>query len=385
MNKDTQLSGMVEALSHELRTPLTAILGYSELLNKRDNLTDEQKSHIKNITKGGQQLLHIINDIIELSNIDSGKVKLQNEIFEADTLIEDIKKEYGATATMKGLRFDIRSSSISGKSLIGDMDKIHSVLFILLNNAFKYTEKGKITLDISHADKESESINITLEDTGVGIDKEELEHIYQPLRHNRTTSNVYKGFGMATCKKLITLMDGTIHIESEKGQGTTVEVSIPVKQSIMSLVKKDHIPMKESASIDSSPKALIVDDLAMNRTLARIILETRNFITSEAENGKEAVELFCEHKPDVVLMDISMPVMNGVHAMYQIREITDNEAGQVPIIAITAGGHAGSRSDLIEKGFSEYIQKPFCENELIRKISLFLPVPEQNLQAASEA
>lgn len=376
---------MVEALSHELRTPLNAIIGYSEILDKADNLSEEQKSHIKNITKSGQQLLHIINDIIELSNIDSGKVKLQNEIFESEALIRDIKKEFSDTAEMKGLGFDINSTSLSGKSFIGDREKINSVLFILLNNAFKFTKKGAITLDLSHTVDQSDLLNVRIKDTGIGIESAELEHIYQPLRHDRSTSEVYKGFGMATCKRLISLMGGTIQIDSEVEKGTTVEVTIPVKQSTMSLVKKDHAPIKAVTSMQSNPKALIVDDLAMNRTLARIILETRNFTTSEAENGKEAVEQYCEHKPDVVLMDISMPVMNGVDAMNQIRELTNDEEGQLPIIAITAGGHAGSRNDLIDKGFSEYIQKPFREEELIRKIAMFLPVPEQNLKAASKA
>jgi len=385
MNKDTQLSGMVEALSHELRTPLNAIIGYSEILDKADNLTEEQKSHIKNITKGGQQLLHIINDIIELSNIDSGKVKLQNEIFESEALIRDIKKEFSDTAEMKGLGFDINSTSLSGKSFIGDREKINSVLFILLNNAFKFTKKGAITLDLSHTVDQSDLLNVRIKDTGIGIESAKLEHIYQPLRHDRSTSEVYKGFGMATCKRLISLMGGTIQIDSEVEKGTTVEVTIPVKQSTMSLVKKDHAPIKAATSMQSTPKALIVDDLAMNRTLARIILETRNFTTSEAENGKEAVEQYCEHKPDVVLMDISMPVMNGVDAMNQIRELTNDEEGQLPIIAITAGGHAGSRNDLIDKGFSEYIQKPFRKEELIRKIAMFLPVPEHNMKAASKA
>jgi CheY-like chemotaxis protein len=312
-------------------------------------------------------------------------VKLQNEIVDANILIEEIHREFDDTASMKDLRFEINGSSVNGRSFIGDQEKINSVLFILLNNAFKFTDTGKITLDLSFSEQESEFSNITLKDTGVGIDSEELEHIYQPLRHNRSTSGIYKGFGMATCKKLVNLMGGTIEIESKKGQGTTVEVSIPVKQSSLSLVKKDHASEKEQYSVNSNPKALIVDDLAMNRTLARIILETHNFITSEAENGKEAVELFCEVKPDVVLMDISMPVLNGVDAMKQIRELTENESEPLPIIAITAGGHAGSRTDLIKKGFSEYIQKPFREEELVRKISMFLRVPEQNLRAASEA
>ncbi|MFP8488196.1 hybrid sensor histidine kinase/response regulator [Gracilimonas sp. Q87] len=247
MKNNIHLSEMVETLSHELRTPLNAILGYSELLSKSENLTDDQKSHISSIANGGQQLLHIINDIIELSNIETGKVELQSEV----------------------------------------------------------------------------------------------------------------------------------------NKGSTVAVSIPIKHSAMSLVKQEN----EFAEIDNatySPKALIVDDLVMNRTLARIMLETRNFITLEAENGKEAVQIFNDDEPDIILMDISMPIMNGVDAMHQIRELDHTEYSNTPIIAITAGGHAGSRSELMEKGFSEYIQKPYREEELIRKISMFIQVPEQDLKAVAK-
>jgi CheY-like chemotaxis protein len=152
----------------------------------------------------------------------------------------------------------------------------------------------------------------------------------------------------------------------------------------MSLIKQD-VAIPETENTPNPPKALIVDDLVMNRTLARIMLETRNFQTIEAANGEEAVQQFIKAKPDVILMDISMPVLNGIDAMHHIRKSSDSEYSSMPIIAITAGGHAGSRSELIEKGFSEYIQKPFREEELINKISMFMPVPEQNLSAVSEA
>ncbi|MDZ7806759.1 MAG: response regulator [Gracilimonas sp.] len=384
MKNDIQLSEMVETLSHELRTPLNAILGYSELLSKSQNMTDDQMSHISNISKGGQQLLHIINDIIELSNIETGKVKLQSEVIEANSMVEGIINEFKSIASIKEIDFIINSSSINGRSFIGDKNKINTVLFILLNNAFKFTEEGKVVLDMLYADESPEKLNIKLKDTGIGITKEELDHIFQPLRFVDTTSQAHKGFGMATCKKLVSLMGGNIRMKSEVEKGTIVDISIPIKQSTMSLVKQDD-KFTVIGNAPKSPKALIVDDLVINRKLARIMLETRNFKTFEAENGKEAIQVFNDDKPDVVLMDISMPVMNGVDAMRQIRELNHTEHSTTPIIAITAGGHAGSRSELMEKGFSEYIQKPFREEELIRKISMFMPVPEQNLNAVSEA
>lgn len=370
-------------MSHELRTPLNAILGYSELLSKSEDLTDDQKSHISNISNGGQQLLHIINDIIELSNIETGKVKLQSDMIEADTLIQNIINEFTSTASIKEIDFNINSSSVSGKSFLGDKDKINTVLFILLNNAFKFTEDGKVTLDLDYTGESTQKLKIKVTDTGVGISKDELGHIFKPLRYMNATSETHKGFGMATCKKLVSLMGGNFHIESEVNKGSTVAISIPIKHSAMCLLKQEN----EFTEIEDeiySPKALIVDDLVMNRTLARIMLETRNFETLEAENGKEAVQIFNDDDPDVILMDISMPIMNGIDAMHQIRELDHTEHSNTPIIAITAGGHAGSRSELMEKGFSEYIQKPYREEELIRKISMFIQVPEQNLKAVAK-
>lgn len=239
---------MVGKLSHELRTPLNVILGYSDLLAKSENLSDVEKSHVNNISEGGQELLQIINDIIELNTDRSSIARLRPD--------KDLKKSPKPSVTK---------------------------------------QQGKLSL----------------------FKKEDLKAV------SKKSSN--------------------------------------------------------------SPKALIVDDLVMNRTLARIMLETRNFQTIEAENGEEAVQQYIETKPDVVLMDISMPVMNGIEAMRQIRNSSNSEYSSMPIIAITAGGHTGSRSELIEKGFSEYIQKPFREEELINKISMFIPVPEQNMKAVSEA
>lgn len=236
-------SEVLDNLSHDLRTPLNAILGYSQLLSKSENLTEDQKSHVRSISKGGQELLEVINDMLD-----------QPENSSVECLFNDQRKT-----------------------------DLHS----------------------------------------------------------------------------------------------------PPKNKL-SLLKQESEIQGRAEALDS-PKALIVDDLVMNRTLARIMLQSRNFVTVEAENGKEAVELYHKQNPDLILMDISMPVLNGVAAMRQIKDSRSVKDQPIPIIAITAGGHAGSRSELMEKGFSEYIQKPFNEEELINKISMFLTVPVRNLNSVSEA
>jgi len=250
MDNNNHLAEMVDLLSHELRTPLISILGYSELLEKSENLTETELSHVDKISKGGKQLLNLINRIID--------------------------------------KQEVRSGLLSSKGVNSGQKRSYS---------------------------------------------------------NRNDKSQHKN---------------------------------------MSLVKASE-EYSEHSTTSYSPKALIVDDLVMNRTLARIMLETRNFRILEAENGKEGVYLFKKSSPDVVLMDISMPEMNGVEAMHKIRSFTSTISDDIPIIAVTAGGHAGSRTELMKQGFSEYLQKPYREKELVDKISMFIPVPDQKLSAVSEA
>jgi CheY-like chemotaxis protein len=210
-----------------------------------------------------------------------------------------------------------------------------------------------------------------------------MEHIFKPFWQANGKQKNGTGLGLTTCQKLVHILDGSLDITSVQEKGTCIVLQIPIGEDAGNAVSKEKkYVSKVELNAEKSLKALIVDDLPINRALARIMLEMKDFEIIEAENGKEALDSYAGNNPDVVLMDISMPVMNGIEAMKKIRKI--NGTGKdIPIIAITAGGHMGTRSELISKGFSEYIQKPFKEKELFEKISLFLPLAVKNIKRVS--
>ncbi len=384
--EEFQLSKLVEHLSHELRTPLSAILGYSELLEKSENLDDSEKIHLEKITEGGSQLLDVINDIIEISNIESGYVEPEEQVIVTKDFIKELKSKFKSTARLKEIGLSVEIDPAFWDKFRGDEKKIKTILYSLINNAIKFTEKGKVKVVLS-LNKAPESqdlwmLQVEIYDTGIGLSKDQLKHIFKPFWQVSSEQKRGTGLGLTTCQKLVQILNGEIEIESEFGKGTKVYLQIPIKKYVERLDVNEAKYVQTNQAFSKNLKALIVDDLPINRTLARIMLEMKNFQTVEAQNGKEAIAYYNGHNPDVVLMDISMPVMNGIEAMEKIRNI-NGHGKSIPIIAVTAGGHAGSRSELIERGFSEYIQKPFRESELLEKISLFLPLSESKKQTPS--
>ncbi|MDR9415029.1 MAG: response regulator [Gracilimonas sp.] len=386
-----KLSEIVDRLSHELRTPLGAILGYSELLEKSSNLDDQEKAHLKKISASGGQLLNVINDIIEISNIESGQVNIENNVVNLEDLVRELKDKFKVQLRYKNIDFNVTKSRSLPKKIMVDENKLHSILFSLITNAIKFSEGKSINIHLNINRSPSKSIlTIIITDAGVGIKEEDVPNIFDPFWQGDMELRSGTGLGLTTCKKLVEILNGHINVSSELGKGTEVEIQIPVKEVHTGTVQKSKNSQYSQTKYNrkaSTLTALIVDDLQVNRTLARIMLEMKNFKTIEAENGEAALKHYNASKPDVVLMDISMPVMNGIEAMQQIRLLNESEQ-EIPIIAITAGGHGGNRSELLEKGFSEYIQKPFKEKELFEKISQFLPAysweyrtPKSNLNS----
>ncbi|MBD3615877.1 MAG: response regulator [Gracilimonas sp.] len=384
MNKknEFELPKLVEHLSHELRTPLSAILGYSELLEKSNNLDESEKKHLEKIAASGTQLLDVVNDLIEISNIESGNVLAEENVIKTDELVAELKSEFETAARIKELDLLISIGSAVKETFIGDEKKVKTILYSLINNAIKFTKKGKIKVEISISEISDRLLCFKIEDTGIGISEEDMKHVFKPFWQANVKQKTGTGLGLTTCQKLVHILDGSLDITSVQEKGTRIVLQIPIGEDAGNAVSKENkYASKVELSAKKSLKALIVDDLPINRALARIMLEMKDFEIIEAENGKEALDSYAGNSPDVVLMDISMPVMNGIEAMEKIRNI--NGSGKdIPIIAITAGGHMGTRSELINKGFSEYIQKPFKEKELFEKISLFLPLTVKNLKRA---
>ncbi|WP_142454741.1 ATP-binding response regulator [Gracilimonas mengyeensis] len=384
-NKRTlKITNLVEQLSHELRTPLNAILGYSELLKKGDNLNDEQKAHLEKISTSGNRLVDVINDIIEISNIEAGQTKITEQAITCFELTDQLNEKFAPLFRRKELSFEVLTTDHPKAHFLLDVKKLKTILYSLLNNALKFTDSGSVQVNMDLRLKSAANSKLVIEvtDTGTGLTNKELEHIFEPFWQANVEEREGTGLGLTTVWKLVNVLGGTINVKSKHLKGSTFKVSLPVTPLTEEEMRDRPAgnileePKRYTRNI-SSLKALIVDDMAINRTLARIMLQMNNFSTIEASNGVEALDHYLVHQPDVILMDISMPEMDGIEAMEKIRSI-NGEGQKTPIIAITAGGHNGTPSDLMNLGFSEYIQKPYKEKELFDKISLFLPLNREN-------
>lgn len=366
-------SGFIASMSHEFRTPLNAILGYTQILESSTDLSPLEKEHIRAISEGGEQLLGMVTDILELSTIDSDSPKSDKEFIALKPFMQDFANRFSKAAKEKGLEFNFKATPNLPEVLKFDSDKVTSIIKNILNNAIKFTKQGSVTL--SYKVEESDSGNILaikIQDTGIGIPKNLLEQVFLPFWQFDNLKNDGTGLGLTLCQRLVDFLKGEIKVTSKVGVGTAFIVTIPVK---VSKDKNQTVSNRFSGSLsdqinqaENPIRVLIVDDLMPNRTITRIILKEKGYVYQEAENGQEALDLLEGFSPDVILMDINMPVMDGLEAMLTIRA-SNGKFSKIPIIAVTAGGVKGDKSELMDQGFSNYILKPFKADELLISIN----------------
>lgn len=365
-------TGFIASMSHEFRTPLNAILGYTQILGQSDALKEVEKKHVRTISDAGEQLLGMVTDILELSTLDSERSKLDFELVALEPFMRDIALQFTNKAKEVGLKFDFSVAKDSPEIVELDLDKLTSIVKNLLSNAVKFTHKGAIGLSYSlKNDQEQDYLIIEVKDTGIGISEDTMKSIYQPFWQLDSLKNNGTGLGLTLCKRLIEFLNGSIEVKSKLGKGTIVKVVIPIKISD----QKDHKNLKfiTNESIASFGKiakvrVLIVDDVEANRTITRLILKENGFEFKEAVDGKEAIEMLETFEPDIILMDINMPVMDGLESMLTIRA-SGGRFAEIPIVAVTAGGFKGDRYELMNQGFSEYILKPFKTEGLLSTIN----------------
>ncbi|HBQ60599.1 MAG TPA: hypothetical protein DD671_13505, partial [Balneolaceae bacterium] len=269
-----KLSELVDKLSHELRTPLSAILGYSELLEKSSNLDKKEKDHLKNISTSGSQLLEVINDIIEISNIESGRTQVDADGVYVDDIIKELRDKFKVQLRYKEVELVIQKDESVPDSFVVDARKLQSILFALLSNAIKFSKKGSISVGFFLEESSSQPVlkaNVT--DNGMGIREEDMPHIFSPFWQSDAAERSGTGLGLTTCKKLIEIFGGNIKVQSSYGEGTSVEIEVPVKSTPMQSRISIRSISPSNVKTDPSLTALIVDDLPVNRTLARIMLE----------------------------------------------------------------------------------------------------------------
>ena len=375
-------------MSHEIRTPMNAIIGISKTLGDRDaeNLLPEQTEGLEIIHRSGQRLLLLINGILDLSKIESGRMEINLRPFSLDTLIAAIRSTAMTLIGSKDVNFLVRKITSVPRTVISDAQKLHTIITNVISNAAKFTDEGEIILKIS-VDNHSEQDRLCFEvsDTGIGIKQVDIKYIFDEFTQI-DSSNTRKypgtGLGLAICKKLVDLLGGDIKVESKLGKGTTIKFYIPLETEYASrggdvaevseqkagkagLAEKSCEADPDSKASHSRPRVLIAEDDEFSRAAIRMMLEHRYQLTF-ANDGKEVVEKYFSMSPDVVLMDIMMPVMDGYQAFDQIVRKRSNHT--VPIIALTAKAMIDDRYELLSYGFADYISKPINDELLIKMV-----------------
>ena len=350
-------------MSHDIRTPLNAIIGYTALADQDGVTPEQQRSYIRKIDRAGRQLLEIVNDVLEMSRIESGKVHLEPHRVNLEECVLESADLIRTQMETKGIAFTV-DSDVRRKWVLCDRSLLERALMNLLSNAQKFTgEGGRVALRLAElgGNEDTGDYEIRVRDTGIGMSDEFVEHLFSPFERERT-STISKtqgtGLGMTISKNIVEMMGGTIRVNTEKGQGTefVINVSFPVESP-----GESHVAAKPDAARFDGIRALLVEDNPVNAEIAGMLLTQAGFEVETAENGQVAVDKVSGSAAGyygVVLMDVQMPVMDGYTAARAIRALPDAELASVPIIAMTANVFEEDVRRTREAGMNAHIAKP---------------------------
>jgi signal transduction histidine kinase/DNA-binding NarL/FixJ family response regulator len=366
-------------MSHELRTPLNAVLGFSQVMRNSRNVTEEQVECLDIITHSGEHLLNLINNVLDISKIEAGRVELEESPLDLHQLVQEIKSMMFVRAHDKGLNFKLKQPKDLPRHIVVDGGKLRQVLINLIGNAIKYTKQGGVTLRSMATQQETSGrwvVDFEVEDTGSGIREEDRERIFSPFvqLEDRPSAESGTGLGLAICKQYAELMGGAIHIAGEVGKGSVFYVRIPVTALPSEVIPVDSRRGRVIGLAEGQPRyrLLIAEDQPDSRLLLRKILEPLGFDLREAVNGQEAVAIFEQWRPHLVWMDMRMPVMDGLEAT---RLIKSTDAGtHTMVVAITAHALEKERREIMATGCDDFIRKPYKNAEILDALSRNLGV-----------
>ena len=372
----------LSTMSHEIRTPLNAIIGMNTAI-LRESGEEKILEYATDVDNAGKMLLALINDILDYSKLEAGKTKLQFEEYEVTELVSFCEKIVKTRAEDKGLKLVVNVDEKMPSVLYGDVRRIKQVVTNLLTNAVKYTPKGQVRLSFLSPEftETGMDLSIRVADTGEGIREESLEKLFTPFDriNEKEHQNIEgTGIGLAITQKLIDLMGGSIDVKSTFGKGSIFTITVPqaiIDEAPIGSRKKEQKHEKtESNDLFVAPNAhiLVVDDVDLNIKVAKALLTTTQVNIDDASSGDECIELLQKKKYDLVLLDHSMPVKDGVQTLKEIKEMDNPLNADVPIIALTANYSADAKSMYKSLGFDDYLAKPFSVDELQKMVAKYL-------------
>ena len=365
-------------MSHEIRTPMNAILGFSQLMQRDPTVTPRQRQQLNTINRSGEHLLALINDILEISKIEAGRVTLNPTAFDLHALLNDLEMMFRLRTDAKNLQFSVERIGEVPRFVVCDEGKLREVLINLLGNAVKFTKKGEVILRVRARQEETRGLRllVEVEDTGPGMAAEEMGRLFHHFEQARAgrEAGAGTGLGLAISREFVRLMGGDITISSQVGKGSLFRFDIALQEADPAavVVKAESRHVRGLQPGQPEYRVLVADDKEDNRELLSEMLGSVGFQIRQAVDGEDAVKEFEMWKPSLILMDLRMPVVDGYEAIRRIR--ASFRGKEVKIIAVTASAFEETRQDVLAIGADDFVSKPFREMELIDKMGRLLGV-----------
>jgi len=371
-------SAFLSTMSHEIRTPLNAILGYSQLMLRDPALGTEAQANVKIINRSGEHLLALINDVLDMSKIEAGRVEINPVTFSLPRLLNDLENMFRLRAAAKALRFELLADTESAPYVVADEGKVRQVLINLLGNAIKFTEHGRVELHVTIEQREDNSLWLSARvgDTGSGITDEERLRLFQPFVQTKGGLNTQRGtgLGLAISRQHARLMGGEVTVTARPGGGSVFLFEIPIEKGKSGVVHKRgaHTRVIALRPGQEIRRILVVDDHFENRNWLVKLLGAVGFSVRGANDGEEGIRIWREWSPRLILMDIHMPVMDGLEATRRIK--ADPKGEKTSVIILTASALDEERRSASQSGADDFLSKPCREDELFESIRVLLGV-----------
>ncbi|MGH8021918.1 MAG: ATP-binding protein [Opitutaceae bacterium] len=378
-------SAFLANMSHEIRTPLNSVLGFTELLRGTVR-TQKERQYVDAISASGTTLLALINDILDLSKIEAGRLELIRQPVSMRMVFDNLRSIFRAQAEERGLKLEFQLGEEVPPALMLDLVRLRQILFNVVGNALKFTRQGSVVVqaesELSPDDETSVTLALRVTDTGIGIARENQQVIFEPFRQVRVdASGSGTGLGLSITRRLTEMLDGVVRLESAPGAGSTFTFRfqcVPISAALPE--NSDGFVPKENFNALRPSLILIADDVPLNRELISGFLENTHHRVRHAASGREAIRVAMAHHPDIVLMDLRMPEIDGREAFGILRK--DRTTSGIPIVAVTASTLL-EEDKAVRKVFDGYLRKPFSRSALYRELARHLPAGSSDAEAVA--